>query len=311
MKKKISMHSKGLTLKEVYALFMKQGRARNLSEATLTDYEVKLTAFLSQCGDLFSEELSAEKVDDFIISLKNRQVKDTTIQSYMRAVSVFCHFAIEEGYCDSFKIHLPKAETPIKDTYSDSELALLLEKPNIRKCSFAELRTWALICFLTGTGCRIGTALNVRIADIDFESGLIQFCKTKNRKSQVIPLSSALSVVLREYLRFRNGQGDDYLFCTECGEQATVSGIQSAVKRYNRSRGVSRGSLHAFRHTFARHYIRTGGDAFRLQRLMGHHDISQTKAYVTLFSGDLQQGFDDHNFLDRLNKKQRISLKDK
>lgn len=37
---------------------------------------------------------------------------------------------------------------------------------------------------------------------------------------------------------------------------------------------------HALRHTFAANYIRSGGDVYRLSRILGHADISTTALYL-------------------------------
>ena len=39
---------------------------------------------------------------------------------------------------------------------------------------------------------------------------------------------------------------------------------------------------HAFRHTFASHYVMAGGNLAALQRHLGHHSIQQTMAYSHL-----------------------------
>lgn len=76
------------------------------------------------------------------------------------------------------------------------------------------------------------------------------------------------------------------------------------MKDYNISRGVGRTSVHAFRHTFAKYWIRNGGDVFRLQKLLGHSTLEMTRKYVNLFNIDLSEGYDEVNPLDRLAKKQ-------
>ena len=41
-----------------------------------------------------------------------------------------------------FKIQIPKAEKKIKETYTDDELDKLLQKPNMKVCSFTEYKTF-------------------------------------------------------------------------------------------------------------------------------------------------------------------------
>jgi integrase/recombinase XerD len=48
-------------------------------------------------------------------------------------------------------------------------------------------------------------------------------------------------------------------------------------------------SPHTFRHTFAKLYIKNGGDLFTLQKILGHHDISMVRKYVQMSKRDLQE----------------------
>lgn len=102
-----------------------------------------------------------------------------------------------------------------------------------------------------------------------------------------------MTAILREYLRVRGGGPSDYLFCTESGEQLTENGLRQSIARYNERRGVLKTSIHLFRHTFARKYlIDCGGDAFTLQRLLGHSTLNMTKHYCAIFDADITKNFD-------------------
>ena len=179
-------------------------------------------------------------------------------------------------------------------------LKRLLKKPNVKECTFTEYKTWVFENYLLGTGNRISTALNIRIKDIHFSDGVIILRKTKNRKQQIIPMSKTLEGVLMEYLLYRDGSEEDYLFCNEYGEQGDRRSYQQAVYRYNIKRNVNKTSCHLFRHTFAKNWILNGGDIFRLQKLLGHSSMDIVKNYVNMFSDDLQIGFDEFNPLDNL-----------
>ncbi len=61
-------------------------------------------------------------------------------------------------------------------------------------------------------------------------------------------------------------------------------------------------SLHKFRHTFARKYlIDCGGNAFTLQKLLGHSTLEMTKHYCAIFNADILKGFDNISPLEQMN----------
>lgn len=214
---------------------------------------------------------------------------------------------MEQGWLCNFKIKLIKAESPIIETYSDSELRLLLEKPNMKKCTFAEYRNWVICNFLIATGCRSNTLLNIKTDDIDSENEVVIYKKTKNKKQQVIPLTKSLIPILREYIQ-RIDEG--YLFTNSFGEPMTNSILGHNLRNYNLRRGVSTTGIHRFRHTFAKKFLLNGGDVFRLQKLLGHSDMSVIKNYVNMFTDDLKQDFDKFNPLESvMMKNTKIKLK--
>ena len=97
-------------------------------------------------------------------------------------------------------------------------------------------------------------------------------------------------------------QPAEYLFCDQYGDMLSENGLRLAIAHYNRSRGVEKTSIHLFRHTFARKYlVDCGGDAFMLQRLLGHSTLKMTKHYCAIYDADIAKNFDRFSPLAQIN----------
>lgn len=301
---KIKMTKKEkVTVQDGFNQFIIRCQIKNLTDESIKSYKEKVKHFITFCGeDTPLHTVTRKTVDNYIIWLQeNRNCGSICINTYLRSLRAFLYFCMDNGYTRNFKIELLKTEKKIKETYTDSELETLLKKPDTNRCDFREYQIWVLENYLLGTGNRISTALNVKINDIDFESGCIYIRKVKNRHQQIIPLSSSLALVLQDYIQIRGNDPESYLFCNLYGDKPDKKTFQEAIRSYNRKRGVTKTSAHLFRHTFAKNWIMAGGDIFRLQKILGHSDLSVTKEYVSMFGTDLQIDFEKFNPLDRLN----------
>ena len=58
--------------------------------------------------------------------------------------------------------------------------------------------------------------------------------------------------ILKEYLQYKGGKADDWLFCSVYGKQLTRSSNYHALWDYCHERGVEQTGVHRFRHTFAK-----------------------------------------------------------
>lgn len=308
---KIQMNcSKDITVEKAFELFIRKCKVKNLTDNSIKSYQQKNREFIEYVGASTQiKEISKDKVEDFIIDKMDKgNINSITMNSYLRSIRAFLYYIMECKYMKSFKIESIKAEKKIKETYTNEELMRLLQMPDLDRCTFSDFKICAFENYLLATGNRISTALNVRIADINFEDNIIIIRRTKNRKQQIIPLSNTLSEVLKQYLEVRGGSPEDYLFCNNYGEKGDIRTYQQQVQDYNVERQVNKTSCHLFRHTFAKQWILAGGDIFRLQKILGHSDLTVTKEYVAMFGQDLQLDFEKFNPLDNM-KLNRTAIK--
>lgn len=305
------------TTKEGLEDFTEYQKARNNSLKSINYYKNCYEYFIEYFGEgNLCNEINERVIIKYINYLKEKKppLSDKTVESYLIGLRAIIYYWQKEGYTQFFTIKIPKADTTIKEPYSDEEIRRLIKEPQFTRCGFAEVRDWAMTCFFLATGCRLSTAINVQIGDVNFTEKEIFIRKTKNRKQQIIPMSPELEKTLRTYLRYRKGTDKDYLFSNIYGENLSKDSVTSTMKRYMKKRGITKTGIHRFRHTFAKNWIMNGGDMFRLQKILGHSTLDMVKQYVAIFGGDLKRDYERFSVLDKIKEtetvtKHRITMK--
>lgn len=311
MMKKIQMNTTE-TMDETFERFIIATKAKGTGDKTLKTYREQYHSFKKYVGDFSGavEDFTTENLAAAIGRMRDRELADRSIKSYTGVMKTFFGWCRENGI-NAISIKAYKAAETVKTTYTDEQLARLLKKPNIKKCTFAEYRNWVIVNFLMDNACRASTVRHVQNRDVDLENRMIQYRHNKTKKMQVIPLSEEMKYILLEYMRIRGGGPEDYLFPTDKGTQMKDAGLASAIERYNQHRGVENTSIHSFRHTFARKYLLDcGGDPLRLQKILGHTTLDMTKHYCAIFNADILKNYDTLSPLSQLNgQKKKIAMR--
>ena len=287
---------------EVFEDFITSQTARGISDITIRNYHQHLHS-ISKHFDISTpfEDVSKRQLDEMIMSMRAKGLAHNSIATYVRMLHTFFNWCNREGISELNISNIREKET-VKETYSDEELERLLKRPG-KKADFSEFRNWVIVNFFLNSGCRAATVRNIQNRDVDLRARQILFRHNKNGKIQVVPLCSRMVVILGDYMSIRKGKPEDYLFCNQYGEMLTESGLRIALERYNKKRGVKKTSMHLFRHTFARKYlVDCGGDAFMLQRLLGHSTLNMTKHYCSIFDADISKNYDRISPLEQLTK---------
>ena len=302
-------------ISEAFAEFKAEKIAKNLSDATLRNYQQSYEFFMTFCG--FDDETPTSAINPqlfykWISTMKLEGVKPTSINHYLRDVRAFFYWCMDDvrTYIENpFPIEMIKGqEEPLK-MFTDADIRALLEKPRYHD-TFATWRTWAIVCWVLATGNRAATICEVQIKDIDFKRDEIALRHTKNKKAQIIPLSSSLKTSLKEYIKtwLKDMDEDFYLFANVGGEQLTTNALRQAFAKYCKDRGVERTNIHGLRHNFARDWIRNGGNMYALQKILGHSTLDMTRRYVNLATEDIKEDYDEFSPLDVIKKSGKRTL---
>lgn len=132
--KKLSLKNTGnLTVDEAFTDFKGRCRIKNLSEETIKLYQYHFNVFHRFINDesFLISDVTINTVDNFILELRSEKhiCNDVTINSYLRGLRAFLYYCMEMDYIATFKIHIPKVDKKLKETYTDTELNALLKSP--------------------------------------------------------------------------------------------------------------------------------------------------------------------------------------
>ena len=279
-------------------------KARNLRKDTVRHYKDSSKQIMKYIGeDILIKDIDKEVIDDFIIQMQeNPKLNDMSLYTYARDFKTLMYFFMRKEYIPTFKIKIPKADKQPVETYSDRELQVLLKKPNLRQCTFTEYKVWVMTNFLLSTGVRQRSLINIKIKDLDIGNSVVYINVTKNRKPLIIPLNKDIKRILQEYLKYRKGEAEDYLFCNVFGKQLVRSTVYHSFYEYNKSCGIEKTGMHRYRHTFAKKWVLAGGNVVTLQKILGHSSLDTTQNYLNLLVSDIQKEIEEFNILQEFKR---------
>lgn len=289
---KMKKSANDITFQKAFKDFVIAKSAEGVKEKTISTYHNHFTAVKKYLDmDLRFSELSKNDLEKMLVLMRSSGLSHNSISTYVKSLNTFLRWCANEGYTTLTLPKIKEVET-VKETYTDAELDLLLKRPSA-DCQFCEYRNWVIVNFLLNSGCRAATIRNIQNRDVSLADNQVIFRHTKNGKIQVIPMCSRMVNVLRGYMAVRGGTAADYLFCDEYGGMLSENALRLAIARYNQRRGVQKTSIHLFRHTFARKYlVDCGGNAFTLQKLLGHSTLKMTKHYCAIYDADIAKNYD-------------------
>jgi integrase len=164
----------------------------------------------------------------------------------------------------------------------------------------------AVLRLLYSTGLRISEALLIRNSDVKMDKGYIHIRKTKNRCERIVPINNALTVILQQYVFYRDkmpikdiAASGNYFFIKPNGDPCTPGAIYESFRILLRRCGIpftgnhQGPRLHDLRHTMAVHSLeqmaRNGMDLYAsmpiISTCLGHKSLSATEQYVRLTYG--------------------------
>lgn len=240
------------------------------------------------------------------------EIKPATYNLRLLYLRAFFEWSIKEDYIlvnPLADYRKRKADPRIIDIPTE-RLKELLSLPDQK--SFAGLRGYALILFTLDTGVRPKEAFQLTIDDFDLShfSVTVPAHVSKTRQSRTLPILPHTTDVVKRLIRVRPEDWDSNMpvFCNNEGNPLNRHTWNDRLEFYSR---VMKFKVRPYdlRHVFAIMYLRNGGNAFSLQKMMGHENMDMTKRYLNITGQDLreihQHASPVHNLIPKKKKRVR------
>ena len=211
-----------------------------------------------------------------------------------RALRSFSTWAHEEGYIDENvmrRLKLPKLPTTYPQPLSSEEIEKALSA--CLDDTSEKLRNFSIMMMFLDTGIRLDELTGLKLTRIDLTVGEMTVFG-KGSKERKVPIGLQAKKALIEYLSKerpnpKNPQDEDRVYLNVDGYPMTHGAVEKVFQRIKKKAGIPKLHPHICRHTFSVRYLANGGDAFSLQKILGHTSLDMTRKYVNLASGDVKE----------------------
>ncbi len=263
--------------------------SKRYSKSTIKTYCDALRVFFTYHKNISIQHITMQHIiqfnNEYIIG---RSLSISYQNQFVNALKLF-YLIIRNTNFIIENIARPRREYRLPNVLSKEEVKLLL---NI----LINLKHRTMLCLLYSCGLRSGELLNLQPIHIDSKRNIILIKQSKGKKDRIVPLSSKILEMLREYYRLYKPQ--TYLFEGQnIGEKYDSRSLQLVLKQAVKKAGIQKPvTLHWLRHSYATHLLESGTDLRYIQELLGHNSSKTTEIYTHVSTKNIQHiksPFDD------------------
>jgi site-specific recombinase XerD len=257
-----------------------------LSEATRRAYRVDVGEFLRwlERRGTRLDEVDVRALAEYAAELgraRPRKLAPATVARKLAAVRAFLRHALGPGRVPDASF-APRRPRRLPDAPRPRDVDGALDA--LGGDGALAIRNRALVELVYSAGLRSQEAVDLDLADVDFEQELVHV-RGKGGKERVVPLGEEASHRLALYLRETR--------------PALARGAENALFLSARGRRLDTSTLrrllphpHRLRHAFATHLLEGGADLRTIQELLGHSSLSTTQMYSHVDAAHLRKVYD-------------------
>lgn len=279
---------------------------------TIADYRLHLEKFFIQYN---YEYLDYDRLETVVLKdfAKYAEKSPAYYNMHYANLHAFFNWIVERNYIDVNPIVRLKLKKRTVTNKARNVPELVIKKllDVIDVNTYVGLRDYALTILTMDTGIRPNEALSTREEDYDLNGGklVIRGEIAKTRVSREVPLSEQTCEVLKVLCSHKPKGFCQNMFCSWEGEAIETHSWYLRLREYSKQINYKI-RPYDLRHSFAIQFVKCGGSAFVLQKMLGHTNMNMTQHYVNLADSDMKEQQEKsspiHQYLKRTTKVKRI-----
>ncbi len=264
------------------------GFVSDKSKSTISCYRrdlEKYIAFLEKNGIKSFEATTKTTVLTFLLSMSAEGFSDSSIRRMLSSLKALYNYLSTENpdiKNPVINIEPPSRVRTTPKILTWEQVEKFLSSPDIKTSKGRRDR--AMIEVLYATGIKVSELINLDLGDVNTAAGYLR-CKS-GKKERVLPMGQLASEAVMRYITGarksfleEDGEGDA-LFLNYKGERMSRQGFWKLINYYREKAGIKEEiTPQILRNSFAAHLLKNGADLGAIQEMLGHADISTTRAY--------------------------------
>lgn len=266
-------------------LVVEKGLSANTRSAYSRDLAGYLD-FLEKAGRQKPSDVNPADIAAFLATLHKRSIGPRSRARCLSAIRMFHKFLMIENYADSNPagiIEAPRALHKLPHFLDGREVDALFAA-----CSgelVEGLRDRAMLELLYATGLRVSELVNLKLREVNLDSGYLMTIG-KGNKERLVPIGESAREHAAVYLGAARQKLDPlrknlFFFLSRLGGPMSRQAFWNIIKKRVKLAGIRKNvSPHTLRHSFATHLLENGADLRSVQIMLGHADLASTQIYT-------------------------------
>lgn len=266
-------------------LTVEKGLSPNTRSAYSRDL-VRYLDFIEKSGRQKPSDVGPDDIAAFMGTLQRLEIGPRSRARCLSAIRMFHKFLMIENYADcnpATIIEAPRTLHKLPQFLDGREIDALFTACLGKRDE--DLRDLAMLELLYATGLRVSELVNLKLREVNLDSGYLMTVG-KGNKERLVPIGDSARLRVAAYLdtvRYRVDQRrqSPYLFLSRLGGAMSRQAFWDIIKKRSKMAAIRKNiSPHTLRHSFATHLLENGADLRSVQIMLGHADLASTQIYT-------------------------------